>query len=529
MKKVFSLKTLAPTLLAAYVVLRLFHNQFENDELQHLHVVWSWTRGLIQYKDIFDNHAPLYQLLAAGALYATGAGASSGWLILARFLTLPAFAALLAAVYRIARTVFALEPDEALLTACLLGLTSPFLAMSARPEPLWLLFFFLSLLILSDGKPGAGRGFLAGLVNGAGAMVSLKTLVLLLPAQALGEAAAWFFYPRKPDRKFLPAFAAGLVLVPALVALYFMHLDALREMFYYTVTYNADGAPFHLPAARALLLAAALAAAGLLLRLLGGRVGRGLFFFIFSAASLGLLLLIYPVMEHQTVLPLRLMLYTLGAALLVKEGGRRLPQGLRGPALFSFFCALLIFQLCNTRALKNENSLQRAYIDRILSLTGESDYVMDAKGESVFRRRPFYYGLELLAMRGMAAGKIADDIPEKARATATKLVLLWFPGRFTPKDLAFFRDNYLPLASPFEALSAAGKEIIPDGGKAGFDIAIPADYAAFCSGGEQLTLDGRRYTGPSVRLEAGRHTASAGKGCGRIELIWAKAAAARPA
>lgn len=521
MKSLARLKTFAPpALLAAYVLLRVRNNFFENDELQHLHVVWSWTRGLVQYKDVFDNHAPLYQLLTSAALSALGTGASSGWLILARRLSLPVFAGLLAVVYRLARKVFLLEPGEALLTACMLGLTTPFIALEARPEPLWLLFFFLSLLLLSGGRRGAGRGFLAGLVNGAGAMVSFKTLALLLPAQALALAVLHFSRRGRLNWKFTAAFAAGLAAVPALVAAYFVRLDAFREMFYYTLTYNASGAPLHLSAAKAALLAGASAAAFFLLRFLLRRTEPGRFFYAASAVFLGLLLLAYPVMEHQTVLPLRLMLYALAAAAIVRSG-RRLPEPARGWALLAFFCALLGAQLYNTAALKNGNGAQKAYIDRILALTGEKDYVMDAKGESVFRRRPFYYGLELLAMRRIAAGEIADDIPERLKATDTRLVLLWFPNRFTPNDLAFLRDNYLPLDQPWSDLLAAGKELKPAGGKAVFDIAIPADYAVSCSGKGRLTIDGKPYPGTPVHLGAGRHAAAAD--CGTIKLIWAPA------
>jgi len=49
-----------PVLLFSVVVLLLrivsvFHYHFDSDEPQHLHVVWGWTHGLLQYHDIFDN------------------------------------------------------------------------------------------------------------------------------------------------------------------------------------------------------------------------------------------------------------------------------------------------------------------------------------------------------------------------------------------------------------------------------------------------------------------------------------------
>src|SRR5262249_38375004 len=37
----------------------------DSDETGHLHVAWGWTRGLIQYRDLFDNHMPLFHLLSA--------------------------------------------------------------------------------------------------------------------------------------------------------------------------------------------------------------------------------------------------------------------------------------------------------------------------------------------------------------------------------------------------------------------------------------------------------------------------------
>ena len=61
----------AMALLVGAVLLRLasiFHYRFDNDEPQHLHVVWAWTQGLVQYRDVFDNHMPLFHT----AMYAKG-------------------------------------------------------------------------------------------------------------------------------------------------------------------------------------------------------------------------------------------------------------------------------------------------------------------------------------------------------------------------------------------------------------------------------------------------------------------------
>jgi hypothetical protein len=346
----------------------------------------------------------------------------------------------------------------------------------------------------------------------------------------MAAAALYFMRGRKPDLRFAAGYCAGLAAPLLLTAVYFARLGALRELIYYTLTYNSAGAAFAFTPLYCAGAALAVAAAFLLLRALKTRASGGLFFFCAAAVFLGLLLLAYPVLEHQTVLPFRLMVYALAAGLTVKYGIARLSEERRGAACFAVFAGLLAFQLHNTGALRNANGAQLACIKRITALTGENDYVMDAKGESVFRRRPFYYGLELLAMRRMAAGEIADDIPEKLQATGTKLVLLWFPARFTQKDRGFFAENYLPVDGQPELL-AAGKLVRPGaaGRPAPFDMNIAADYSVTCTEGKgRISLDGRPYTGAPVRLERGQHTAAAAAGCGELRLNWA-GAAGRPA
>src|SRR5437588_11605738 len=46
--------------------------RFDSDEPQHLHVTWGWTAGLLQYRDLFDNHAPLFHMLTAPVLALVG-------------------------------------------------------------------------------------------------------------------------------------------------------------------------------------------------------------------------------------------------------------------------------------------------------------------------------------------------------------------------------------------------------------------------------------------------------------------------
>ncbi|HEY2388194.1 MAG TPA: hypothetical protein VGK30_14625 [Candidatus Binatia bacterium] len=54
-----------------------FHYRVDTDEPQHLHVIWGWTHGLLQYRDVFDNHAPLFHLLYAPVLMLVGERANT--------------------------------------------------------------------------------------------------------------------------------------------------------------------------------------------------------------------------------------------------------------------------------------------------------------------------------------------------------------------------------------------------------------------------------------------------------------------
>ena len=68
-------RLLAMAIAAVTLVMRavaFFHYRFDSDEPQHLHVVWGWTAGLLQYRDVFDNHAPLFHMAMAPLLRVLG-------------------------------------------------------------------------------------------------------------------------------------------------------------------------------------------------------------------------------------------------------------------------------------------------------------------------------------------------------------------------------------------------------------------------------------------------------------------------
>src|SRR5262249_43258292 len=52
-------------------------------------------------------------------------------------------------------------------------------------------------------------------------------------------------------------------------------------------------------------------------------------------------------------------------------------------------------------------------MNQVLNLTRPGDYLMDFKGETIYRRRPYYYIFEAIGRREMERHLIPDDVPEK--------------------------------------------------------------------------------------------------------------------
>jgi hypothetical protein len=81
----------------------------------------------------------------------------------------------------------------------------------------------------------------------------------------------------------------------------------------------------------------------------------------------------------------------------------------------------------------------------VLRLTNPSEYVMDSKGETIYRRRPFYYVLEGLTGMRLKEGLIKDTISEGLIAHQTPVATV---RRMPLEAAAFIRTNYLIRKRP---------------------------------------------------------------------------------
>src|SRR5262245_62486975 len=134
---------------AATLGLRLhyvFAYPFDADEPQHLHVAWAWTRGLLQYRDIFDNHAPLFHMLSAPlvALF----GETPRILVLMGLAMIPLFVLTLYGSFLLGRSLFGARVGLWSVVLCALSPTLFFKGLEYRADVLWAALRALGIAVL---------------------------------------------------------------------------------------------------------------------------------------------------------------------------------------------------------------------------------------------------------------------------------------------------------------------------------------------------------------------------------------------
>lgn len=531
------------TMLAVALGLRIvyvFCHAVNTDEPQHLHVVWGWTQGLLQYRDVFDNHAPLFHILCAPLFAAFGERADI--VVLMRFVTIPSYVLALWCTYRIGGLLF--NPRVGLWACLLVGLFgflrhSYFLLLSTqfRPDGWWGALWLLSLTVMLQGSLTWKRAFVVGLILGISLGMSIKTTLLL---GAMAVIALWVLFAVAGTgsnfrwRQAILVGAPGLLgflVVPAVLLLLFAFQRALSSFSYCLVEYNLL---FTKPWRMLLFLA--------LLPLLGW--GAWLVKCYSRPTELGIqrgavfLLVTVPNLAFRTLTP-----------------SPQREDGLALYPLLALFLSATIFMICRWNLNRHKNSPpfhsslptlipalvvlaelgqllifnppwqnqthnQERLLADVVRLTEPGDYVMDAKGETIFRRRPFYYALERMTSARMRMGQIADTIPERLIATRTCVVNA---SSYPPRADAFIRKHYISAGQLHIAGQLLPTSMPGDTLPVVFEVAIPARYALVAEHGAVTgLLDGKPYQGARW-LEAGCHEFLASGGDGRFAFMWAQA------
>lgn len=524
------------TVLALLAALRVYCAgvfRIDSDEPQHLHVVWGVAGGLVQYRDIFDNHSPLFQQLCAPLFRVLGE--RTDIVVTMRLAMVPLYLGCIACVYGIAARLFSRECGA--MAALFTALYPRFFCTSLefRPDNLWALAWLLLLATLVCVRRPRLRAAMAGVLLGTAFSVSMKTTVMALDLTAAGTLV-WLLRGRpsfSPSRLLERAafFAVGVAIVPGVLLARFASAGALHDLYYCLIQHNLVAATerAHYFQARGAASLAALAGliwwARRMLREALPLAARRAFILLAGGFYPVLLFIVWPLVTREDFLAfMPLVGLVLAPALLAGLNWlREREHAALAAAVFPLLVALLaLLAVADFRLLdpfSGRTRFHREFLAHTLKLTDPGDCVMDTKGEMVYRNRPFYFALEEMTRWRLKRGLTADDIPERMIARGV-CVAASHSERYPLRTDHFLRENYLPVAF---RLMVAGKMLEPAAGETPFSIAIPTRYAVVGEGtGGELWLDGKRYEQPVV-LMPGVHMLRASAAAGHVAVVWARA------
>lgn len=495
-----------------------FHYRFDSDEPQHLHVAWGWTAGLLQYRDLFDNHAPLFHMASAPLLRLLGERPDV--LLFMRAPMVLLWLIINFAAFTLARRLY--DTRVAVWATLLLNVFPTFFLKSLeyRTDNLWNACWMLALLILFDASSRIGRLhslqlFLGGILLGCALSVSLKTSLLLLSFGAAG-ALTWAARVRGRERPAIRAMdiaivIAGFVIVPALIVAYFVARGAWSDFAYCVFHFNGMVA---LTRSRLAVWIPRLIYVPLIIILVRVawryRAATTTWRFLFAVAT-GIFTLtlggFWILISPRDLLPFLPFMAIFSVAALMRR-----------KHFVMIVCVLSIVCLVSvgyyTAWLSNRTREFITMENQLLRLTTPADMVMDYKGEMIYRRRPYYFILEYITRNAIAHGLVADTVPEDLLRTGCHVAQA--DGTQWPDRARIFMHTYF---IDLGRLRASGQWLRANGS---FTIGVPGDYVILTKRGEAGgMLDGTPYRGPR-QLAAGPHLFTAAHPEG-MACLWAPA------
>jgi hypothetical protein len=529
------------TLIALGALVRLlyvFHHRINADESQHLHVAWAWTRGLLPYRDVFDNHSPLFSMLMAPLVALVGERADV--VMIMRLAMIPIVAAAMAALWVISRRLYG--ATTAAWAVAIAAIFPDYLRGSVeyRTDQLWSTLWLWSLVALVGGPLSVARSFVTGLLVGTALATSMKTLAtgtgLAMALIAVALVSSWRPSLRWIAPRFTAAIAGALV-VPALLVAYFASRGALAAMHDQTISFNVvpglglwSSAPWRgwlfVPCVALCVWLAHRVVRGAPGLGTGRRraavlLGGGLYWAVVET--------LWPLVTRENLLPVY-PVAALALAVIALALGDRAARSTPDPGIGRLAAigvpAVVVVALITTLVSweppwRDGTVTQREVLAQVLRLTHPGELVMDTRYESVFRSRPSRLLLEQITAYRLATGSMADDIEQRMIATATPVVR---------DDLGFFPEavqrfivaNYLPVGQWRAAGLRLDRAERPDGPRP-FPLQIPGRYAVVTARGPARgTLDGSPIRESSF-LAAGPHVYLPAPGEGTAFLLWAAA------
>jgi dolichyl-phosphate-mannose-protein mannosyltransferase len=525
--------------LIGFNLLSILHQGFDSDEPQHLHVIWAWTRGIVQYRDVFDNHMPLFHLMFAPVLGLIGERATI--LYWMRFIVLPIYFVIVWCTYRIGTLIFSRRAGVWAIIALGFYVEYERVALQFRPDGLWAAIWLLCMTILLRGSFSARRALVAGVLLGFCFGTSMKSAILLISLLASAILTLLLANRQRSIEslaqlvRYGAAFLVGTVLVPATIMLFFALKGLWRDFQYCVFDFNFlvnrlyERHPAWLSMIVFILV---LYVADKVIRFSRDpeMAWRRLLVLIFCGTYFVLLKSFWMSITRQDLLPVYPLAFALGASALLtfSDALARYKssafQIFRVVPLPAFVVLIEIFFLVGMQPLWKDGTREHTVLLRsILALTNPDDYVLDCKGETVFRPRCSRHVLEMITQRAIARGIFVDDAPQRCVETRTCVAATILSERFSERTRRFIEQNYLPVA---DNLRVAGLIMTPssnDPGRFNLEVVIPASYEII-SRDKNVSgvLDGIPYDGARF-LEHGAHTFESTSPSNELFLLWSQA------
>ncbi|HVI56021.1 MAG TPA: hypothetical protein VM621_13340 [Luteibacter sp.] len=492
-----------------------------SDEAQHAHIAWSVGQGELPYRDVFDNHGPLFSTIYAPLMHALGE--RSDILVWLRLAVVPWYLLALLGTWFLARRLYSRGVADA--SVAMVGLAHFFFVKMGefRTDDLWAALWLCALAVAVHAGGRIWRWVVVGFLLGAALAVSQKTLLLWSTA-LLAAGCVWATPWRSDARRLLRgglAVAMGAVVVPGVFAVWLAMQHDFGPAWYDLVTYNlaptgdpARAGPKILYAILAVAIAAATASWLRRARYTEPWTRWRLFLVLQGTLFGSLIWFAWPLRTAQDYLPVIPTLFVWLTGTLSRSGVLRGPRAVTTVALV--VAVELVFLVTKAPPWHDTVAPQEAQLRTVLACTTHDDTVMDAKSGAIFRQRPYPTVLEALARRRFAHELATDDIAMSLVERRTMTVIV---GGLPPATKAFVAQNYLPGTGN---VSMAGKMLPGRGHRRAFEIALPGNYTVADGTVEvPVSIDG----GPSASrwyLSAGTHSLESSSDR-RLVSIWSRA------
>jgi len=157
----------------------------------------------------------------------------------------------------------------------------------------------------------------------------------------------------------------------------------------------------------------------------------------------------------------------------------------------------------------------------VLKLTDPGDYVLDCKGETIFRQRCFWPVTESIMAERFARKLVVDNAAQRAVETHTCVAVM--KGRMPLRAKQFIWKNYISVGNDLKVAGRFLRPFATDRNQLGFKVMIPAAYKIIARDGPVTgTLDGTPYDGARF-LAPGVHTFVQTSSRTQLAFLWAQA------